>query len=84
MKKRILSFLLAFVMLVGMLPVQAFAVEKSYVYVSFEVYDAAGNGRTLIKPERNARVPYTNDYALAAMRQTIGSSNDVKYDSDKL
>lgn len=84
MKKRILSFLLAFVMLVGMLPVQAFAAEKSYVYVSFEVCDAAGNGRTLIKPERNARVRYTNDYALAAMRQAIGSSNDVKYDSDKL
>ena len=84
MKKRILSLLLAFVMLVGMLPVQAFAADKSYVYVSFEAYDAAGNGRTLIKPERNERVKYTNDYALAAMRQAIGSNSDVKYDSEKL
>lgn len=81
MKKRIISFLLALVMLVGMFPVQAFAAEKSYVYVSFEVCDADGSGRTLIKPERNERVQYTNDYALAAMRQAIGSNSDVKYDT---
>ena len=84
MKKRILSILLALVMLVGMFPVQAFASERSYVYVSFEVCDADGSGRTLIKPERNERVQYTNDYALAAMRQAIGSNSDVKYDSDHL
>ena len=84
MKKRILSFLLAMVMLVGMLPVQVFAAGKSYVYVSFEAYDAAGNGRTLIKPERNERVSYINDYALAAMRQAIGSNSDVLYDYDAL
>ena len=84
MKKRILSILLALVMLVGIFPLQAFASERSYVYVSFEVCDADGSGRTLIKPERNERVQYTNDYALAAMRQAIGSNSDVKYDSDHL
>ena len=82
--RRIVAMLLAIVMLVGMLPMQAFASETSYVYVSFEAYDADGTGRTLIKPERSARVTYTNVYALAAMRQAIGSNGDVKYDSDKL
>lgn len=75
--RRIVAMLLAIVMLVGMLPMQAFASETSYVYVSFEAYDADGTGRTLIKPERSERVKYTNDYALAAMRQAIGSDSDV-------
>lgn len=85
MKKRILSMVLVFVMVLGMFPTTALAAydenDGNYVTVSIEKYDADGNGSCILKPKRMERKAWTNDYVIAALRQAMGSAN-VKAASD--
>lgn len=86
MKKRILSMVLVFVMVLGMFPITALAAydenDGNYVTVSIEKYDADGNGSCILEPKRMERKAWTNDYVIDALRQAMGSAPDVKAASD--
>ncbi|MGN0978008.1 MAG: Ig-like domain-containing protein [Faecousia sp.] len=80
MKKRLLAFFMAFVMVLGLLPMHALAWvgDEDYQIVSVEKYDAEGNGTFLLAPTRVAK---TSAYYLDEWLQNVFDS-DIEIDDD--
>ena len=79
MKKRILSLVMALVLVIGLLPMSAFAIDDTDQIVTVEKYDENGNGTFLLPPTRVTRV--TSGYGSGWISTAFGSEN-IQFDGD--
>ena len=85
MKKRILSLVMAFVTVLGMLPGTALAWvgTEDYVIVTVEKYDTNGNGAFLLEPTRVSKSAISAGHLDEWIRAAYGEGNvkiDTSYD----